>query len=39
MDDLTSAMRLQGIARVDDVRWAVMEPSGAISFIKKSDSS
>jgi uncharacterized membrane protein YcaP (DUF421 family) len=38
MDDLTSAMRRQGIGKLDEVQWAVMETSGAISFIKKSDS-
>jgi uncharacterized membrane protein YcaP (DUF421 family) len=38
LDDLTSAMRQQNIATLDDVAWAVMETSGAISFIKKSDS-
>jgi len=38
LDDLTSAMRQQNIAHIDDVQWAVMETSGAISFIKKSDS-
>jgi uncharacterized membrane protein YcaP (DUF421 family) len=36
--DLTAAMRQQNIAALDDVAWAVMETSGAISFIKKSDS-
>ena len=29
--------RKQGIAKLDDVAWAVMETSGEISFIKKSD--
>jgi uncharacterized membrane protein YcaP (DUF421 family) len=38
IEDLTSAMRLQSIASLDDVQWAVMETSGAISFIKKSGS-
>lgn len=37
MEDLTSAMRRQSIAQLDDVAWAVMETSGIISFIKKSD--
>jgi uncharacterized membrane protein YcaP (DUF421 family) len=37
-DDLAEAARKQGIAKLDDVAWAVMETSGAISFIKKSDS-
>jgi uncharacterized membrane protein YcaP (DUF421 family) len=38
MDDLTAAMRQQNIASLDDVAWAVMETSGAMSFIKKSGS-
>jgi uncharacterized membrane protein YcaP (DUF421 family) len=37
-DDLAAAARLQNIATMDDVAWAVMETSGAISFIKKSGS-
>ena len=37
MDDLTEAARREGIAKLDDVAWAVMETSGQISFIKKSD--
>ena len=36
-DDLAEAARKQGIAKLDDVAWAVMETSGTISFIKKSD--
>jgi uncharacterized membrane protein YcaP (DUF421 family) len=36
-DDLAAAMRKQGISSLDDVAWAVMETSGSISFIKKSD--
>jgi len=39
LDDLTSAMRQQNIAHIGEVQWAVMETSGAISFIKKSGSS
>jgi uncharacterized membrane protein YcaP (DUF421 family) len=38
IDDLMSAARQQNIATLDDVAWAVMETSGVISFIKKSDS-
>jgi uncharacterized membrane protein YcaP (DUF421 family) len=38
LDDVLQAARLQSIASLDDVDWAVMETSGAISFIKKSDS-
>ena len=37
-DDLASAMRLQSIASLDEVQWAVMETSGTISFIKKQPS-
>ena len=37
IDDLAAAARQQNIAKIEDVRWAVMETSGAISFIKKSD--
>jgi uncharacterized membrane protein YcaP (DUF421 family) len=37
-DDLAEAARKQGIATLDEVAWAVMETSGSISFIKKSDS-
>jgi uncharacterized membrane protein YcaP (DUF421 family) len=38
ISDLTAGMRQQNIASLDEVAWAVMETSGAISFIKKSDS-
>jgi uncharacterized membrane protein YcaP (DUF421 family) len=38
LDDLRRAARQQSIASLDDVEWAVMETSGAISFIKRSDS-
>jgi uncharacterized membrane protein YcaP (DUF421 family) len=37
IDDLAAAARQQNIAKIEDVQWAVMETSGAISFIKKSD--
>lgn len=37
MEDLTEAARKSSIAHLDDVAWAVMETSGAISFIKKTD--
>jgi uncharacterized membrane protein YcaP (DUF421 family) len=36
LDDLTSQARLQSLASLDDVRWAVLETSGQISFIPKS---
>jgi uncharacterized membrane protein YcaP (DUF421 family) len=38
VDDLAAAARLQNIPKIDDVAWAVMETSGAISFVKKSGS-
>ena len=38
IEDLAAAARMQSIASLDDVQWAVMETSGAISFIKKPDS-
>ncbi|MES1247125.1 MAG: DUF421 domain-containing protein [Actinomycetota bacterium] len=37
VDDLAEAARREGIAHLSDVAWAVMETSGEISFIKKSD--
>jgi uncharacterized membrane protein YcaP (DUF421 family) len=37
IEDLAAAARQQNIAKLDDVQWAVMETSGAISFIKKPD--
>ena len=39
LEDIAEATRQQQIAHLDDVQWAVMETSGAISFIKKSGSS
>ena len=38
LDDLAEEARKQNIAKIGDVQWAVMETSGEISFIKKSDS-
>jgi uncharacterized membrane protein YcaP (DUF421 family) len=38
IDDVLAAARQQNIARLEEVEWAVMETSGAISFIKKSES-
>jgi uncharacterized membrane protein YcaP (DUF421 family) len=35
VEELTEAMRQQQIASLDEVQWAVLETSGAISFIKK----
>lgn len=33
--EIESAMRLNGIASVKDVAWAILEPQGKISFIEK----
>jgi uncharacterized membrane protein YcaP (DUF421 family) len=33
-DDLAEKARLNGIASIDDVKWAVLETNGEISFIK-----
>jgi uncharacterized membrane protein YcaP (DUF421 family) len=38
LEDLQTAARRQNIASLDDVAWAVMETSGELTFIKKSDS-
>jgi uncharacterized membrane protein YcaP (DUF421 family) len=35
LDDLRASARRQSIGSLDEVAWAVMETSGAISFIKK----
>ena len=34
-DELTEEMRLNQIASLDEVAWAVLESSGQISFVKK----
>jgi uncharacterized membrane protein YcaP (DUF421 family) len=34
-EDLAEEARLQKIASFDEIEWAVLEPSGHISFIKK----
>ncbi len=33
--EVESEMRLAGIAQMDQVAWAILEPQGKISFIKK----
>jgi uncharacterized membrane protein YcaP (DUF421 family) len=38
LDDLAEAARKNDIAKLDDVAWAVLETSGELTFIKKSDS-
>jgi len=35
VDEIREAARLQGIGRLDEVRWAVLETNGQITFIKK----
>jgi uncharacterized membrane protein YcaP (DUF421 family) len=36
IDDLCEQARGQGIEKLNDVKWCVLEPSGQLSFIKKS---
>jgi uncharacterized membrane protein YcaP (DUF421 family) len=38
LEELTQEARLQQIGSIDEVAWAVLEKTGAISFIKKSGS-
>jgi len=38
VEELTEEMRQQQIASLEEVQWAVLETSGAISFLTKSDS-
>ena len=33
--EVLSEMRLAGIARLDEVEWGILEPSGKISFLKR----
>jgi len=35
MDDVAEQARLNSIGSLDEVKWAVLESSGQISFIKK----
>ena len=35
--EVLSEMRLSGIARLEDVQWGILEPSGKISFLKRDD--
>jgi uncharacterized membrane protein YcaP (DUF421 family) len=35
LEEVASAARIQQIASLDDVEWAIVEPSGQISFIPK----
>jgi uncharacterized membrane protein YcaP (DUF421 family) len=36
-DEILSEMRLAGIARLANVAWAILEPQGKISFIRRDD--
>ena len=36
-DEFGSQLRLAGIASPDQVAWAILEPEGKISFIRKDD--
>jgi uncharacterized membrane protein YcaP (DUF421 family) len=36
LDDIAEEARGQGIESLDEVKWCVLEPSGAMSFIKTS---
>jgi uncharacterized membrane protein YcaP (DUF421 family) len=36
IDDVTEAMRAQGIESLADVKWCVLESSGSMSFVKNS---
>lgn len=36
--EVEAEMRLAGIASISDVAWAILEPQGKISFIRKDDS-
>jgi uncharacterized membrane protein YcaP (DUF421 family) len=35
LDEVAAAARLEGIESISDVRWAVLETSGTISFVQK----
>jgi uncharacterized membrane protein YcaP (DUF421 family) len=35
-DELLAEARLQQIASLDEIRWAVLESNGKVSFVKKS---
>ena len=37
LDDLAEKARLSEIASIDDIRWAVLETNGDISFVKQPD--
>ena len=35
--EILSEMRLSGVAQLDDVAWAILEPQGKMSFIRRDD--
>jgi uncharacterized membrane protein YcaP (DUF421 family) len=35
LEEVASAARIQQIASLEDVEWAIVEPTGQISFIPK----
>ena len=37
VDDIAEEARGQGIERIDDIKWCLLETNGSMSFIKKSD--
>ena len=39
VSEIESEMRLAGIAHMDDVKWAILEPRGKISFIERGSGS
>lgn len=38
-EEIESEMRLAGIARIVDVEWAILEPEGKVSFIRRGSKS
>jgi uncharacterized membrane protein YcaP (DUF421 family) len=36
-EEIGAEARLEGISAIEDVRWAILETSGRISFVEKSD--
>ena len=36
-EEIGAEARLEGIAAIDDVRWAILETNGRISFVKRQD--
>lgn len=38
-EEIESEMRLAGIARIADVEWAILEPVGKVSFIRRDEQS